>query len=315
MPEVETIKKGLEKLVIGYRIVDILADSPKQILPSLKVVKGEVIGLEIAEIKRRAKLMQVFLKAPREQQKERRRQLNFSEKEKSVWQACLLIHLKMTGRLLVRKPGDPGDEYQRVVIGLEKKYFRSGRQIAGGGLTFPVWKSGEENNLELRFCDLRKFGWIKLVKGREELEKIMAEFGPEPLDDLTFSYFKRYLASTRRPVKLALLNQKKISGIGNIYANDSLFLAKIDPRRPACGLKEKEVKSVYQSIHKVLRAGIKYRGASDQHYLDALGQKGAYQKHFLVYKRDGKKCFSCSGKIRRIKIGGRGTFYCPRCQN
>jgi len=168
--------------------------------------------------------------------------------------------------------------------------------------------------LELRFCDLRKFGWIKLVGNKKQLGRILSEFGPEPLDDLDFGTFKKILTSTRRPVKILLMDQKKISGVGNIYANDALFLARIDPRRPANKVTEKEAKKLFQAIEKVLKAGIKYRGASDQYYLDALGHKGSYQDHFLVYGRDGKKCFGCQGKIKRIKIGGRGTFYCPVCQ-
>ena len=110
------------------------------------------------------------------------------------------------------------------------------------------------------------------------------------------------------------MDQKKISGVGNIYANDALFLARINPQRPANKIDEKEAKKLLKAIEKVLKAGIKYRGASDQYYLDALGRKGAYQDHFLTYGRTGKKCFDCRGKIKRIKIGGRGTFFCSQCQ-
>jgi len=110
------------------------------------------------------------------------------------------------------------------------------------------------------------------------------------------------------------MDQKKISGIGNIYANDALFLAGIHPRRPADKITEKEARKLYQAVEKVLKAGLRHRGASDQHYLDALGRKGSYQEHFLVYGREGKKCFHCSGKVKRIKISGRSAFFCPQCQ-
>jgi formamidopyrimidine-DNA glycosylase len=113
---------------------------------------------------------------------------------------------------------------------------------------------------------------------------------------------------------VVLLDQKKISGVGNIYACDALFLAKIDPRRPANEVSGREAKKLYQAVEKVLKAGIEYRGASDQYYLDALGQKGAYQDHFLVYAREGKECFGCKGKVAKMKVAGRGTYYCPNCQ-
>lgn len=201
----------------------------------------------------------------------------------------LIFHLKLTGRLLVREEGFVKDDWQHLT------FFLSG-------------------GLELRFCDLRKFGWVKLLENEDELEKILASFGPEPLDDLILEIFKKILSSSRRPVKIILMDQAKISGVGNIYANDALFLAKIDPRRPGNEVTPEEVKALFAAVEKVLKAGIRYRGASDQYYLDALGHKGAYQDHFLVYGREGKECFVCGEKLKRTKIGGRGTFYCPTCQ-
>ncbi len=267
LPEVETIKRDLNRLIVGKKILAIATDSPKQIQPSLAAVRKVIAGAEIKKVERRAKLLQIFLSTGQ----------------------ILAIHLKMTGRLLVRKKGSSQDDWQHVTI------FLSGNQ-------------------ELRFADLRKFGWVRLIKDKKELEKILSEFGPEPLDDLDLKKFKAVLGSTGRAIKIVLMDQKKISGIGNIYANDALFLARIDPRRPAKKITDQEAKKLYQAIEKVLQAGIKYRGASDQYYLDALGKKGAYQEHFLTYGRQGKPCFDCGGKIKRIKIGGRGTFFCPRCQ-
>jgi len=267
LPEIETIKRGLNKLIIGREILDITTNTPKQVKPSLKIVKKNMVGKRIKKLKRRAKLLQIFLDNGR----------------------ILTIHLRMTGRLLFRDKSDPVDDYQRAVISL-----------SGGK--------------ELRFADLRKFGYLWLIKNKKELDKILNKFGPEPLADLTFSYFQKVLASTSRPVKVLLMDQSKISGIGNIYANDALFLARLNPAKPANQITFQKAKKLYDSIRQVLKAGIRYRGASDQHYLDALGQKGNYQDHFLVYKRAGRKCFNCKGKIKRVTLGGRGTFYCPRCQ-
>jgi len=275
LPEVETIKRDLSRLIVGKRILEITTDSPKQVKPSLAVVERAIVGATIKKIERRAKMLQIFLSNNQ----------------------ILAIHLKLTGRLLVRKKGATKDDWQHVIIKLKTQNLKL--------------KTGD---LELRFCDLRKFGWVRLLKDAKELEKLLSEFGPEPLDDLDLETFRKILASTNRPIKIVLMEQKKIAGVGNIYANDALFLAKIDPRRPAKKITEKEAEKLLKAIETVLQAGIKYRGASDQYYLDALGRKGSYQEHFLTYGRDGKKCFDCQGEIKRLKIGGRGTFYCPKCQ-
>ena len=267
LPEVETIKRDLERLIVNRKILAIRTNSAKQVQPSLKIVQKAIVGAKITKIGRRAKILIIFLDNGK----------------------TLTVHLKLTGRLLVRKRGTPKDNWQRIVIDLD-------------------------NNKELRFADLRKFGWVRLIKNKKELENLLAEFGPEPLSDLTFEKFKEILSKSGRPIKIVLMDQKKIAGIGNIYANEALFLAKINPCRPANKITDKETKKLFQAIEKVLKAGIRYRGASDQYYLDALGRKGAYQEHFLIYRREGKKCLDCEAKIKKIKLGGRGTFFCPHCQ-
>ena len=275
LPEVETIRRDLSRLIVGKKILEITTDSPKQVKPSLTVVEKAVVGATIKKIERRAKLLQIFLSNNQ----------------------ILAIHLKLTGRLLVRKKGATKDDWQHIVIRLKDQ-----------------GSSSKKSELELRFCDLRKFGWIRLVNSNQLLV-ISNELGIEPLTpEFTLKNFIQILQSSSRPVKLVLMDQKKIAGVGNIYANDALFLAKIDPRRPAKKITEKEAEKLLKAIETVLQAGIKYRGASDQYYLDALGRKGAYQEHFLTYGRDGKKCLDCGGEIKRLKIGGRGTFFCPKCQ-
>ncbi len=162
---------------------------------------------------------------------------------------------------------------------------------------------------------------MKLVTN-QELGIMNKELGPEALNltqdktskTLTLKKFEKIVKSTRRPIKVLLLDQKKIAGIGNIYACDALNLARINPQRKAESLKPKEIEDLLKAIKKVLKAGIKYRGASDQYYLDALGHKGHYQEHFLVYARTGKPCRNCNGKIIKVKLAGRGTYFCPACQ-
>jgi len=255
LPEVETIKLQLEKLIVGKKILGIDDGSLK-----------EAIGAKITKIARRAKLIQIFLDNGK----------------------ILVIHLKLTGRLLVRKKSDPKDDWQRITVSL-----------SGG--------------LELRFADLRKFGWLKLIADESELKKILGEFGPEATE-INLKEFEKILAGSRRPVKVVLMDQKKISGIGNIYANDALNLARIDPRTSARELSSQAAGRLHGAILKVLRLGIKYGGASDQFYLDAKGKKGHYQEHFLVYNRQGERCFNCGSPIKKFFLAGRGTYFCEKCQ-
>ncbi len=199
----------------------------------------------------------------------------------------LFIHLKLTGQLLVN--GTPGP-YTRVIINFEE---------------------GEK----LIFNDLRIFGWMRIVRKQEvKDESYIKKLGAEPLRDLTLEKFKQILTQTRRPIKTVLMDQEKISGVGNIYANDALWLAKINPRIPARQLDNQVAGRLHEAILKVLKLGIRYGGASDQFYLDALGAKGHYQDHFLVYNRQGEKCFNCGGLIKKIRLAGRGTYFCPGCQ-
>lgn len=279
LPEVETIRQDLNQVLVGKKILGVESDSPKQVQPSLAAVQKAVVGATIKKIERRAKLLQIFLDNGK----------------------ILVVHLKLTGRLLLRKSGAPKDDWQHVIFKIKDQKLKI------------------KKNLELRFCDLRKFGWIRLVEDEKELEKLLAEFGPEPLTpEFTLEKFREILSKWGRPIKLLLMEQKKIAGVGNIYANEALFLAGIAPHKRARDLAQKEpekVEKLYKALEQVLKEGIKYRGASDQAYLDAFGQKGKYQEHFRVYAQEGKPCPNkCGGTIKRMSLGGRGTFFCPKCQ-
>lgn len=257
LPEVETIKRGLEKKIVGLKIKSVKVLSAKNFIGDPQ----NIIGQKITAVDRRAKI--IILKL----------EINF-----------LLIHLKMTGQLLLNKHPD---KYTRVII--------------------------EFNNQDkLYFNDLRKFGWMKVVKDLKSLK-----FGPEPLTkNFTQKYFKNLLGKSKKSIKLILMDQEKISGVGNIYANEALFLAGIDPARKASDLQDKEINSLYLSLKKVLQQGILFGGTSakDESYRNLSGEKGQMQKHLRVYEKEGQQCFRCQGKIKKIKLGGRGTYYCPACQ-
>ena len=266
LPEVETIKKDLKKVLPGLKILELDFDEAKLLKPSVSAFKKRVLNQEITQVNRRAKVVEIQLKNT----------------------VSILVHLKLTGRLLFRDKADPVDEWQHVILELSK-------------------------SKQLRFCDLRKFGWLKALTPEEVAEEL-ANYGPEPAKNLTRDYFQKVMGSTRRAVKIVLMDQKLIAGIGNIYANDALLLAKIDPRRSANSLSVGEIKRLYEMVEKVIADGLRYRGASDNHFLDAFGRKGHYQDHFVAYGKTGRPCPVCGTKIERIVVGGRGTFICSNCQ-
>lgn len=162
----------------------------------------------------------------------------------------------------------------------------------------------------LFFNDLRKFGWIKLTDKPEKPKGIdvMAK-------EFTVEYLKKILPS-RRPIKVALMDQDKITGIGNIYANDSLFIAKVHPQRLANSLNDKETADLHRAILTEIKKGIRDKGSSgaDEAFILPDGSRGSHQRHFLVYQREGEPCLKCKSTICRIKHNGRSSFFCPRCQ-
>ena len=163
----------------------------------------------------------------------------------------------------------------------------------------------------LYFNDVRKFGWMKLMPtGNLDLK-----VSPEPLKDLTKELFKDILSKSSRNIKVVLMDQDKIGGIGNIYANDALWLAKIDPTKKANNLRSLEVNKLFSSIEKVLDNGLKYGGASENAFVTPDGEEGEYQNHTLVYGREGEICRNCKkNKIEKTFLGGRGTYWCSICQ-
>ena len=150
---------------------------------------------------------------------------------------------------------------------------------------------------------------------KENYEKEMRKTSPDVTErEFSLEYLTEVLKKSKKAVKLVLMDQEKIGGLGNIYANDALYLAKVMPNRKADSLSPLEIKKLLVSIREVINRGIKYGGASAANYVDIKGMGGTYQDHFLVYKRDGQLCSRCKGVIQKMKVGGRGTFYCPKCQ-
>jgi formamidopyrimidine-DNA glycosylase len=204
-------------------------------------------------------------------------------------QGYLLIHLKMSGRLWVVPGDEPPDKYAHVVF-----YLDDGR--------------------ELRFQDTRKFGRVYLV---DDPREVTAELGPEPLaDDFGLDDLRCLLRRRTGRLKPLLLNQQFLAGLGNIYADEVLFTARLHPLRKADSLTCDEEARLYEAIRAVLRQAVAGQGTTldDGGYTDAQGQAGAYQEQIAVYGRKGQPCLRCQTSIERIVIGARSTYFCPRCQ-
>ncbi|NMB84392.1 bifunctional DNA-formamidopyrimidine glycosylase/DNA-(apurinic or apyrimidinic site) lyase [Candidatus Roizmanbacteria bacterium] len=211
------------------------------------------------------------------------------------------FHLKLTGQILFSKNID------RAVF-KNKVPFTQSSKMPGKTTRIII---GFRDGSVLFFNDLRKFGWIK-VSSRPEV--------PDSLDilDKNFSldYFKKAVLSSGRPVKILLLDQDKMAGIGNIYANDSLFIAGINPLRKSNSLTDHEINKLYLAIKKIILEGLKHKGSSgaDEAFILPDASKGGQQNYFKVYQRENQPCLNCNSRITRIKHGGRSSFFCPKCQ-
>ncbi|MBI3887962.1 bifunctional DNA-formamidopyrimidine glycosylase/DNA-(apurinic or apyrimidinic site) lyase [Candidatus Microgenomates bacterium] len=276
LPEVQTVVNQLKEGLIGKTIIGLDIRLPKLFFGDQR----KVINAKIVDVKRRAKMILIKLN-------------NDSN---------IVVHLKMTGQLIY-------SDSQNVAA------FPNPIPFAGTSLP------GKTTHIILKldkgalfFNDMRQFGWMKVLTDDEVIE-VHEKHGPEPFgDDFTVEYLTKILASWGRPVKLLLLEQSKIAGIGNIYANEALWYAGISPMKR--GREVTKIKELYESIKKVLEMGLEYGGSSaaDEAFVNAFGLPGKMQNHFMVYQKNGTPCPRCGKTITKSTIGGRGTFYCPECQ-
>lgn len=279
LPEVETIKLGLQKKIIGLTIKEIEVLAPKSLLGNPQTIQGK----KVLEIRRFSKLLSIDLS------------LNIS----------LAIHLKMTGQLIF-------DNGQRFIGGHPTPGMRREMPNRSTRVIF-IFSNGSK----LYFNDQRRFGYIKIVETPKiALEKYVEGLGPEPLEQgFTWQILKSNLLNHKSlAIKVALMDQRVVSGVGNIYANESCFNARLDPRKKVDSLTDQEFKSLYRGMLKALRDGIKYGGSSRAHFVDAEGHKGYFLDYAYVYWRDSHPCKICGKTIKKVQLGGRGTYFCPHCQ-
>lgn len=295
LPEVETIRRSLEKRVIGRVIEEIYLLNPTSFHGDPLHARSQ----KILKVIRKAKVLGIEL----------------------TQDFTLLIHLKMSGQVIFKKQVGKVSDVSKV-SGVSK-----GESFIGGHPTKDM--AGEMPNKSTRvifrlddgsqifFNDQRKFGWVKLIHSEDmKLNKFLNSLGPEPLEEgFTWEILKKNLLKHKKsPVKVNLLDQSVVSGIGNIYACEACFLAGVDPRIKVADLTDAQFKKLYSGIIESLKNGIKYGGSSKTHFVDAEGKKGLFLDYAFVYGRDKKPCKKCGTLIEKIKLGGRGTFFCQVCQ-
>lgn len=283
LPEVETIRRDLVKKILCQKIIAVEVRLPRLVRGGVKEFKQVLINNTFTDINRIGKLMVFSLKQGNKQ---------------------ILLHLKMTGQLIYcqdRKVIAGGHSLPKLQGGLPSKHSRIIFTFSDGSQLF--------------FNDMRTFGYTELAD-KERVENIRKKYGQEPLSrNFTEKVLHGIIRGRKVRVKAILLDQALIAGIGNIYADEILFAAKVRPDRRANTLKKAEIARIYKAIKVILRKAIKCRGTTFNDYVDASGNQGNFIKLLKVYGREKKKCLECrTGVIKKIKLAGRGTRYCPQCQ-
>lgn len=264
LPEVETIRRGLEKRILGKKVNRVEINTDRMVKkPSPKRFKEEVEGRNFTQVIRRGKYLILVLSSGKK----------------------IVIHLRMTGQLIY------------------------GRKDTKSRVSFLL-----SNGKYLNLNDRRHLGEIRLVENWEKVPGI-AKMGMEPLEDsFTLKVFGEMLNKKKARIKPLLMNQEFLAGVGNIYAQEALFKARIHPERHAHRLKRDEVKSLFSEIKKVLNKAIDYKGSSLSSYVDVDGRRGSFHSRLRVYGRGGEPCVKCKTPLKFIKLAGRGTSFCPKCQ-
>jgi len=284
LPEVEIVKRGLDETIVGSEIAGVEVRARKLFHGN----ESDLIGTKVEAVFRHAKMIEIDLSNGK----------------------ALLIHLKMTGQLVFDKKS--GDKSKRMAGGhpsndwvadLPNKFTHVIFKFKDGGILY--------------FNDLRKFGYIKVYNQSTLKEtKELKDLGPDPFTkELNEEYLMRVISRRKKvKIKQIIMDQTVISGVGNIYADESLFCAGISPLRLAQDVKRSELTKLIECVRKVLKLGLEHGGSSENTYVNIEGKKGEMQNHFKIYRKTGKACPRGCGIVKRVVVGGRGTHYCPACQ-
>ena len=269
LPEVETIRRSLEPIVVNHTLIGVEIRENRLRIPVNTVQFGHLLGRTIITLQRRAKYL--------------------------VWhfdnQASLVIHLGMSGRLGINKSGQLADKHIHIIFFLD-------------------------NGVELFYRDPRRFGLVQAI-APDELDGYsrFRHLGPEPFDtEFDLDYLQQKLKSSKKPIKNWLMDATMVVGIGNIYANEILFKSGIHPLRLGKTIRKREQERLFSGIRSILSAAMEKGGTTLNDFSNANGEPGFFQYDVSVYQREGQACPTCGSKIKKIVLGGRSTFYCPRCQ-
>jgi formamidopyrimidine-DNA glycosylase len=318
LPEVETVKRGLESLIVGKTIRSVRHDWVKSFPNSIVDVDAFLIGASVTGVRRRAKVLLVDLSTS----------------------YTLVIHLKMTGQLVFVPTAQTGqklkvkskkwvatqpDNFQPLTFNhsLPAREIRFGAGHPNESLVGKLPDKSTRvifvfnDGSHLYFNDQRKFGWVKLIESQlvTKLE-FFKKVGPEPLEPaFTFSVFKAQVMRRKHSaIKAVLLDQTILAGVGNIYADESLWGAKIHPETRVIDIPDRKLKKLHQEIIYVLTLSIEKGGSTDKNYVDAEGKRGSYLQFAKVFRRENLPCPRCGTTIEKIRVAGRGTHVCTFCQ-
>lgn len=286
LPEVETIARGLDQRIAGDIIESVwIGDKPQPLKSPAAEIANVLEHSRIEHVRRVGKHIVFDLeREPRLAWKNATRTRDTIASSRAQW----IVHLGMTGQLLIGPADAPILKHTHAIVRLA-----SGR--------------------ELRFVDYRRFGRLAVSRLDEQKNSGFGAPGLEPLET-DLDHFIPLFHKRKTPIKSALLNQKLLSGVGNIYADESLFRAKVRPRRRASSLTRAEFQKLHKGLQQVLREAIKAGGSSINDYVNAEGREGFFQLKHYVYGREGKPCRVCKTPIKRVIIAGRSSHYCPHCQ-
>jgi formamidopyrimidine-DNA glycosylase len=270
LPEVETVVRGLQAVLPGRRIVAVRLGKT-DFIDDPAALERDIPGMRIEQVRRHGKFLL----------------LELSGQANGASNLALLIHLGMTGQIVVYPAHAPARPHTHVFFALD-------------------------NSTELRYTDVRRFGRICLVPAAQQAT-ILGPLGLDPLE-ATEPQFAAAVHARKAHIKALLLDQTVLRGMGNIYTDESLWRAKIHPRRLGSTLTPQDLRSLYRAMHDVLNEAIRSRGSSISDYVDSAGEQGEFQLKHRAYDREGKKCFRCRTPIRRTIVAGRSSYFCPHCQ-
>ena len=279
LPEVETVARGLRQTILGRRILSVTLGKT-DFIDDPDALQRHLPGRRIEAVERYGKFMLLRLSS-----------VNGGTRVTANGDAApasLLVHLGMTGQIAPSPAGQPLEKHTHVCLLLD-----DGR--------------------ELRYTDARRFGRIAYLT-KTSLAEELTGFGADPLE-VSKEEFANRVCGRRARIKALLLDQGVLRGVGNIYADESLWRARIHPARLGAKLSRKDAETLRRALQEIMRKAIVMRGSSISDFLDAEGEPGEYQRHHRAYGREGKKCYRCKTAIRRAIVAGRSSYFCPKCQS